>query len=195
VGLIAEEIKQGRPFHSLGQEAALCLLRTADRIRRGGGRLFEGRGVTGQQYNVLRILRGAGTRGLPTLDIAERMIEQTPGITRLMDRLEAKVLVRRERCPNDRRQILCWITADGLRLLAALDKPVAALDQVLLQALGRERTARLIDLLDLVRAAYQDPEAAFAKAPRPKTRPAGSSGLSRNRTHRLHSRRRKNHEP
>jgi len=74
---------------------------------------------------VLRILRGAGQQGTPTLEIADRMIQKNPGITRLLDKLEAKHLVRRKRCPEDRRQVLCWITEAGLRLLADLDKPMA----------------------------------------------------------------------
>src|SRR3954466_7364516 len=95
---IAQEIKQTRPFRTQREEASVALLRTADLLRRMIGTVVEPRGITAQQYNVLRILRGAGDDGLPTLDIAERMIEQTPGITRLMDRLEAKKLVVRKRC-------------------------------------------------------------------------------------------------
>ena len=174
MGLIGEEIKQRRPFRSLGQEALLSLLRTADVVRRTGSRTLDPHRLTPQQYNVLRILRGAGDEGLPTLDVAERMIEQAPGITRLMDRLEAKGLVRRQRCPRDRRQVLGWITAAGLRLLAGLDKAVAEHDDVLLRSLGRERTSQLIDLLDLVRAAYQKPTPAPQKAPRSKNSPAGA---------------------
>ena len=100
---------------------------------------------------MLRILRGAGPRGLPTLDIAERMIEQAPGITRLLDRLERKALVRRERCPKDRRRVLVAITPGGLRLLAGLDGPVAEADDALLARLGSRRAITLIRLLDAVR--------------------------------------------
>ncbi len=80
--------------------------------------------ITGQQYNVLRILRGAGAEGLPTLTIAERMIERAPGITRMIDRLDAKGLVWRGNCPNDRRRVYCGITEKGLNLLELLDEPV-----------------------------------------------------------------------
>src|SRR6202008_362828 len=103
-------IKQRRPFRSRGQEGVLSLLRTADQLKRDFACLVEPHGLTLQQFNVLRILRGAGPKGLPPLDIAERMIEQAPGITRLLDRLEKKALVRRERCPEDRRQVLVAIT-------------------------------------------------------------------------------------
>src|SRR5215470_7514740 len=98
-------------------------MRTADLVRRHATALIEPQGITLQQYNVLRILRGAGADGLPTLEVADRMIEQTPGVTRLLDRLEAKQLVRRQRCPKDRRQHLCWITPKGLALLRKLDAP------------------------------------------------------------------------
>src|SRR4030088_1682382 len=84
---IQQEIKQNKPFHSRKEEAAVALMRTADLLRRMVGGVGEPRDITPQQYNVLRILRGAGECGLPTLDIAERMIESTPGITRLIDNL------------------------------------------------------------------------------------------------------------
>src|SRR5262249_35367113 len=107
---IVREIKQTRPFPSQRQEGAVALMRTADQLRHLLTRYLEPAGITAQQYNVLRILRGANPERLPTLEIAERMIERTPGITRLLDRLEAKQLVHRERCPSDRRQVLCGIT-------------------------------------------------------------------------------------
>src|SRR3981081_4191954 len=117
---IVQELKQTRPFPSKAQEAAVALLRTADVVRRLFGAVVEPEGITVQQYNVLRILRGAGERGLPTLEIADRMIETTPGITRLIDRLETKKLVVRVRCLTDRRQVFCRITVSGLSLLNAL---------------------------------------------------------------------------
>src|SRR6185295_1524706 len=107
---LQREIRQTRPFRSRSQEAMLALLRTADQVHRSFARVVEPHGITLQQYNVLRILRGAGDAGLPTLEIGARMIERSPGVTRLIDRLEAKGWVRRERCPHDRRQVLCWIT-------------------------------------------------------------------------------------
>jgi DNA-binding MarR family transcriptional regulator len=151
VSPIRDEIKQQRPFRSRGQEGVVSLLRTADQLKRDFASLVEPHGLTLQQFNVLRILRGAGPKGLPTLDIAERMIEQAPGITRLLDRLEKKALVRRERCPEDRRQVLVAITPGGLRLLADLDGPVAEADDALLARLGSRRTIALIRLLDAVR--------------------------------------------
>lgn len=148
---IAREIKQTRPFPSAAQEATVALLRTADVVNRLLDTAIEREGITGQQYNVLRILRGAGGEGLPTLDIAERMIEQTPGITRLIDRLETKKLVSRERCATDRRQVFCRITAAGLALLAHLDQPVRALSDQALRNLSKKDVAQLIELLDRTR--------------------------------------------
>lgn len=149
---IQREIKQGRPFPSRAQEATVGLLRTADMVRREIAHVVEPHGVTIQQFNVLRILRGAGEAGLPTLEIAARMVEETPGITRLMDRLEKKKLVRRKRCATDRRQVLCWITADGLKMLAGLDRPVVAGDSSVLGALKPSDVDALIRSLDAVRA-------------------------------------------
>jgi DNA-binding MarR family transcriptional regulator len=148
------EIRQTRPFATPEQEAVLGLLRTADVLRRHLSGLVEPHGLTMQQYNVLRILRGAGPGGLPTLDIADRMIEQAPGITRLMDRLEAKGLVRRLRCPRDRRQVLGYITPRGLSILAGLDTMLKTAHTGVLGGLTRPRVQQLIRLLDAIRAGH-----------------------------------------
>ncbi len=148
---LQREIKQSRPFRSVAQEAAIGLLRTTDVARRRIAAMLEPEAITPQQYNVLRILRGAGPDGIPTLEIASRMIELAPGITRLLDRLEAKKLVHRERCPEDRRQVTCRITAGGLALLARLDPIVEAADETILGALTQAQQRQLIRLLDRVR--------------------------------------------
>jgi DNA-binding MarR family transcriptional regulator len=148
---IVRELKQKKPFPSKAEEAAVTLLRTADVLRRFIGTVIEPHGITSQQYNVLRILRGAGEGGLPTLEIAERMIESTPGITRLIDRLETKKLVSRERCLTDRRQVFCRITISGLSLLGALDAPMVEAADAALSVLKKTELASLIDLLDRTR--------------------------------------------
>ena len=153
MGTIRDEIRQTKPFASAAEEAVVTLLGTADRVRTALSRVVETHGITLQQYNVLRILRGAGDEGLPTLDIAARMIEHSPGITRLLDRLEARKLVRRVRCPQDRRQVLCHATQTARRLLAGLDAPVADAGRRALAPLDPSRTAVLVRLLDAVRAA------------------------------------------
>ena len=136
----------------MSQEAAVALIRTADLVRRSVGLVTETRGVTPQQYNVLRILRGAGEAGLPTLEIAQRMIEQTPGITRLLDRLETKKLVVRKRCPKDRRRVYCLITPAGLDLLAELDQPLRQAEDLALGRLTPDQFVELLALLELARS-------------------------------------------
>jgi DNA-binding MarR family transcriptional regulator len=149
---IQEDIQQSKPFRSRSQEAYLALLRTADDMRRHVGAVLEPADVTLQQYNVLRILRGAGPDGLPTLAIGERMLERTPGVTRLIDRMEEKGWVVRVRCTEDRRRVWCRITDAGLRLLAPLDPQVNAVDEALSQVLEQDQLAALIDFLDSIRA-------------------------------------------
>ncbi|HYO79268.1 MAG TPA: MarR family transcriptional regulator [Thermoanaerobaculia bacterium] len=148
---ILRELKQTKPFASSTQEAAVSLMRTADLVRRSVAAVVEPHGITPQQYNVLRILRGAGADGLPTLEIAERMIEQTPGITRLIDRLETKRLVQRERCATDRRQVFCRIANEGLELLAVLDQQISGAEDEALAALSPQQLKQLITLLNRTR--------------------------------------------
>lgn len=149
---IAEEISQSQPFRSERQEAMLALLRTADDAKRFMSAVIEPTGVTLQQYNVLRILRGAGPEGLPTLEVGERMIERTPGVTRIVDRLGRKGLVERERGVEDRRVVFCRITEEGLELLSSLDEPVDHVDEEVMRGLDDEECRTLIALLESVRA-------------------------------------------
>lgn len=155
---IGEEIQQSKPFRSKSQEAYLALVRTADDSKRRATRILESSGVTLQQYNVLRILRGAGDAGLPTLAVAERMVERTPGVTRLIDRMERKGWVSRMRCTEDRRRVWCMISEPGLDLLASLDRPIDGVDEAFSAALEEEEVARLIGYLDRIRAQLRDTE-------------------------------------
>lgn len=150
------EIKQRKPFPSRGEEALVTLLRTTDVLRRRLGAVVEPHGITMQQYNVLRILRGAGPEGLPTLEIAERMLEQTPGITRLIDRLESKKLVLRERSTDDRRCVYCRITAAGLQLLARTDGPVRESADQMFHIVNKKELAQLVGFLDRLRDALRE---------------------------------------
>lgn len=152
-GGLQAEIKQTRPFRSSSQEAAVALLRTADVLRRRFEEVLAPTEITVQQYNVLRILRGAGEGGLPTLEIAERMIERAPGITRLVDRLESAGLVARERSAEDRRAVVCRATAKGLALLASLDDDVNAADDAALGMLTERERRELMRILGKVREA------------------------------------------
>lgn len=150
-GGLRHEIRQGLPFHSKGQEAFLSLLRTGDLAKHRFQELFATVGLTFQQYNVLRILRGAGEEGLPTLEIGNRMIERMPGITRLLDRLEGKGLVRRERCPEDRRKVFCYISQRGSELLASLDAAVMEADESVFRGVDEADIDTLIRILDQLR--------------------------------------------
>jgi DNA-binding MarR family transcriptional regulator len=140
-----------RRFTTTRQEGVFTLLRTADVVRRRLERMFESFGLAGQQYNVLRILRGARPEALPTMEIAARMIERAPGITRLLDRLEEKGMVQRERHWEDRRQVLCSITNLGLQTLAQLDEIVDAEDEAVFEMLDDAEVRQVVALLERVR--------------------------------------------
>lgn len=148
-GRLGEEIKQQRPFQSLEQEALLNVLRTADVLMQRLTAVLKPFKLSHSQYSVLRILRGAGPDGLACREISERMISRDPDITRLLDRLEARGLVARTRAEKDRRVVMARITPEGLRLLEALDEPIAEVDRQPLQHLGEQRLRTLIELLEL----------------------------------------------
>lgn len=128
----------------------VALLASADSARRFLGRVTEAHGLTLQQYNVLRILRGASPDPLPTMEIADRMLEKTPGITRFVDSLETRGLVRRQRSPEDRRLVHAWITPAGLDLLALMDGDVDRADRALVEGLSDAAIARLVRSLSRV---------------------------------------------
>lgn len=157
---LRDELKQTRPFQSASHEAVLSILRTAAVLQRQVSLVVEANGITIQQYNVLRILRGAGDEGLPTLAIRDRMIEEAAGITRLLDKLEASGHVRRERSTPDRRQVVCQITGSGLALLERLDRPVDEVNRAALAMLNEEEQRNLVGLLGAVRAAFGSREGA-----------------------------------
>ena len=150
-----DELKQSHPFRSRAQEAAVAILRTANVLRRRFESVVEKEGISFAQYNVLRILRGA--RGpLPTMEIAGRMVEEAPGITRLVNNLEQKELIRREQWTGDRRQVLCEITAGGLRLLERLDEEMDRLDDATTGPLSEYHVEQLLYSLGVVREAARD---------------------------------------
>ena len=136
-----------RPTRSVAQDALIAIVRAADRVKREIAQVIEPHGVTLQQYNVLRILRGAGPEGLPTLEVGARMMEQAPGVTRLVERLVRKHLVARARGDEDARQVICRITPKGLALLARMDQPVLEADTAAVSALSRMEQLRLTALL------------------------------------------------
>jgi DNA-binding MarR family transcriptional regulator len=151
---LQEEIQQRTPFHSAGAEVSVGILRTAALLERHYNQIVTKRGVTIQQYNVLRILRGAGARGMPTLVIRDRMIHEAPGITRLIDRLEQSGYVQRERQEADRRQVVCYLTPEGDQMLSTLDAEVDAADDAAVRMLSADEQKELTRLLDAVRSGH-----------------------------------------
>lgn len=149
---LQEEIGQRRPFSSVAVEAALGLGRTADLLRDQFAAALKPHGISPTQYNVLRILRGAGPDGLPTLEIGHRMVTREPDVPRLIDRMEKAGLVERRRCTKDRRVVWCTLSDQGASLLGTLDPIAESLPVRQLAALGEDEQKTLVSLLDRVRA-------------------------------------------
>jgi DNA-binding MarR family transcriptional regulator len=148
---IQAELQQSQPFRTLEDEAMVSLQRTADQLQRRLSDMLKPRGLSPTQYNALRILRGAGDGGRACSEIAERMINRDPDITRLVDRLERRGLVARSREGRDRRVIITRITAAGLDLLRGLDRPIEEFNRKLLGHLGEQSLRNLLTLLEAAR--------------------------------------------
>lgn len=151
--MLLEELQQSRPFRSPGQEAIVGIARTASVLNRMTAAILDPEGISVAQYNVLRILRGAGAEGLPTLSIRDRMIDPAAAITRLVDKLETAGLISRERASCDRRQVRCRITPGGTALLARLDPAMEATDDLLATELSDDELKILNRLLAKIRRA------------------------------------------
>ena len=141
----------------LEAEVFVNLLRTADALARGAEALLKSTGLSATQYNVLRILRGAGTAGLACSEIGCRMISRDPDITRLLDRMESQGLIARARGKEDRRVVKTRITAEGLRVLEKLDAPVRELHRRQLHHIPAKELLQLSRLLERVRATEESP--------------------------------------
>ena len=152
VSRIYSEIRQGKPFGRPEPELVVVLLRTGDVLHHGIDRALAPRGLSNEQYNALRILRGAGEGGHPTLEISARLISRSPNITRLLDKLIAKGLARRDRDARDRRQAVIRITPKGLKVASGCDQ---AIEGVLakLRCLSAAEMRVAVGLLDRVRDA------------------------------------------
>lgn len=148
---LLEELKQNKPFRNLHEEAFISMLVTAERLKTALAELFKSRDLTHTQYNVLRILRGAGDIGLTCSEISERMITRDSDITRMLDRLESRSLIRRERRDTDRRIVRAFITANGLELLAEIEEPLTFWQTAKLAGLKDAELQTLIVLLEKVR--------------------------------------------
>jgi DNA-binding MarR family transcriptional regulator len=145
------DIRQRRPFDSPEQEAHLNIERTAAVLSHAFADALKEHGITPTQYNVLRILRGAGKDGLCRNEVRDRMVAQVPDVTRLLDRLEDAGLIERERSTEDRRQVGTRITPRGLQLLTELDVPVAEIHRRQLGHLSSSQLKTLAELLTLAR--------------------------------------------
>lgn len=148
---LREEIKQTRPFGSLEQEAYLSLGRTWSLLEHVVAEALKPHGITPTQYNVLRILRGAGDKGLCRSEVMERMIARVPDATRLLDRMEAAGLIVRERSSEDRRFVTTRVSEEGARLLADLDDLIHELHREQFAAVDRRRLRDLIEVLGTIR--------------------------------------------
>lgn len=147
--------KTGRPLASLEERIFLALLKTADALGQQAERLTRTAELTATQYNVLRILRGAGPQGLACSGIGDRMITHDPDITRLLDRMEKRGLITRERQKDDRRVVKTWITPKGLALLKPLDQPMRDLHKSQFRHMAVSRLRVLNHLLEEIRCVEQ----------------------------------------
>jgi DNA-binding MarR family transcriptional regulator len=145
------ELRQSKPFATPIEECFLALAKTADVLLRTLDRRLQPYDLSHQQYNVLRILRGAGPEGIATLAIADRLIESTPGMTRMLDRMEKKDLVRRQRCPHDRRQVLCFLTPKSEQLLTTLDPVVKSVGDACFEQIQPADMESMIEAMERIR--------------------------------------------
>lgn len=151
-----------RRFDSLAQQAFLNLWRTYDRLRAEEDALFSRHGLTAQQYNALRVLRAEYPASLPTLALAQRLVSRAPDITRLLDKLQRRGLVRRDRPPDNRRLVRVGITPKGLALLDRLAQGVRDCGQRQLGHLTSQQLEQLIELLEAARQPHEDPSHPWA---------------------------------
>ena len=143
---LRHELQQAKPFSSLEEEAFLNLARTASELGDSLELLLKTYGISAAQYNVLRILRGAGPAGLCRNEIRDRLVARMPDVTRLLDRLEALAYVRRQRDTDDRRQVATFLSDVGSDLLARLDVPIETTHKQQLQHLTADELRTLIAL-------------------------------------------------
>ncbi|MFO0939514.1 MAG: MarR family transcriptional regulator [Pirellulales bacterium] len=151
VTALKDELKKRDPFDSVEQEAMLAVMRTSDLLENRMARLLRENGLTLTQYNVLRILRGEG-QPMPCLEVANRMIQVAPAITRVVDQLLALDLITKTQASHDRRVFEIELTPSANKLLKKLDQPVLDLHAVLLSNVSKADLKSLIRILEVVRA-------------------------------------------
>jgi DNA-binding MarR family transcriptional regulator len=145
------ELKQSKPFPRQSSEALLSVLRTAALLEHQLDQLLRPYGITELQYNVLRILRGAGPEGRCGREIAERLVSKVPDVSRLLDRMDGMQLLRRERNATDRRHVTARITPKGLRVLDEATPKLEAFERERFGHLDAERLQGVIDGLADIR--------------------------------------------
>jgi DNA-binding MarR family transcriptional regulator len=150
---LRDELKMARPFKSVEEEAILSIARTAALIEHAGAEAFKPFNLTLTQYNVLRILRGAGREGLCRNEVGARLVTKVPDVTRLLDRMEKADLILRERGGEDRRYVATRITEKGLKLLEKIDRELPAIHARQLGHVSQKRLRDLISILEEVRSA------------------------------------------
>lgn len=149
---LKEEIKQQKPFRSLQQEAELNLVRTTNLLTDAFEQMLKPYGITGTQYNVLRILRGAGPGGLCRNEVSQRLLNRMPDATRLLDRMEDAGLVTRARSTQDRRLVSTQLTKKGAQLVDSLDPVVDQLHVTQMGHLSDKQLKTLIEILTVIRS-------------------------------------------
>lgn len=152
MGDLKTEIRQTKAFPTLHEEAFLNLERSAAMLQDAFEQMLKPHGITGTQYNVLRILRGASPTGLCRNEIRDRLVTRMPDVTRLLDRMEDAGLITRERSTEDRRQVSTQLTKQGRKLVDSLDTAVTAEHKARLSHLTAAQLRSLIELLTLVRS-------------------------------------------
>jgi DNA-binding MarR family transcriptional regulator len=155
-GKLQHEIHQTKAIRLLEEEAALNVVRTADVLMLAVGEALKPHLLSATQYNVLRILRGAGKDGASCKDIGSRMVARDPDITRLMDRLEQRGLVTRDRAGEDRRIVTHRLSEAGLELVNALDGPIEAVHRRTMGRMKARKLRELVGLLEEIRAGIQN---------------------------------------
>ena len=148
---LGAELKQNKPFTSLKEEAALSIARTAAVLDHQISQALKAHALTPSQYNVLRILRGAGAEGLCRNEVGARLVTQVPDVTRLLDRMEDTGLISRQRGSLDRRYVTTRITRKGLELVDQLDKPMRELLHTMLGHVSDKSLRAVVDGLAAVR--------------------------------------------
>lgn len=152
---LRQQLKKKGPFDSLEQEAMLSILRTSDLLENRLARLLREYDLTPSQYNAMRIMRGEG-EPMPCLEVAQRMIQVAPAITRVVDQLVGRGLISKQQSREDRRVFLVELTASGTRLLKKLDEPIQSLHQSLLGHVSKSDLKMLNGILEIAREGITD---------------------------------------